>query len=53
MLVVGKPQPGRANIMVQKGSGQNCSGEVVEGCSRGPQTNAKISAFLAGDSAGW
>ncbi len=51
MLVVGKPQPGRANIFVQKGSGQNCSAEVVEGCARGPYTQASMSAFLAGDSA--
>ena len=52
-LVVGKPQPGRANIFVQKGSGQNCSAEVVEGCSRGSYTNPSVSAYLAGDTSGW
>lgn len=33
MLVVGKPQPGQANIFVQRGSGRNCSAHVVEGCA--------------------
>jgi hypothetical protein len=35
MFVVGKPIPGHANIFIQRGSGQNCSGEVVQGCARG------------------
>jgi hypothetical protein len=35
MLVIGKPEPGQANIFVQRGSGQNCSAQVVEGCSIG------------------
>jgi hypothetical protein len=35
MLVVGKPQPGQANIFIQRGSGQNCSAQVVEGCALG------------------
>jgi hypothetical protein len=32
MLVIGQSQPGMANIFVQRGSGQNCSALVVEGC---------------------
>ena len=35
MLVVGKSQPGHANIFVQRGSGRNCSAQVVEGCMVG------------------
>ena len=35
MLVVGKAQPGQANIFVQRGSGRNCSAQVVEGCAAG------------------
>ena len=33
IVVVGKPQPGRANIFIQRGRGENCSAQVVEGCS--------------------
>ena len=32
MKVVGKPQPGRANIFIQRGRGEDCVAEVVEGC---------------------
>jgi hypothetical protein len=35
MLVVGRPQPGQANIFVQRGRGRNCSAQVLEGCDRG------------------
>jgi hypothetical protein len=34
MKVVGRPQPGRPNIFIQRGRGQNCVAEVIEGCSR-------------------
>jgi hypothetical protein len=46
--VIGKPQPGRANIFIMHGSGQNCSGQVVEGCSKGAFTTPVMQAFLAG-----
>jgi hypothetical protein len=52
-LVIGKPQPGRANIFVMNGSGQNCSADVIEGCSRGSYTSPRIAAFLAGDTSDW
>jgi hypothetical protein len=45
MLVVGKVRPGRANIFVQRGSGQNCSAQVVEGyCETGPVAGAQPEA---------
>jgi hypothetical protein len=35
MLVVGRPQPGQANIFIQRGTGRNCSADVIEGCDVG------------------
>jgi hypothetical protein len=32
MLVVGRPEPGRANIFIQRGRGENCSARVIVGC---------------------
>jgi len=32
MVVVGKPQPGRQNIFIQRGGGKNCTAQVVYGC---------------------
>jgi hypothetical protein len=32
MVVVGRPEPGRANIFIQRGRGENCSARVIVGC---------------------
>jgi hypothetical protein len=49
LQVIGKVGHGWGNILITHGSGVNCSGEVVEGCSRGSYTNPRMAAFLAGD----
>ncbi len=36
MVVVGKPQPGRQNIFIQRGGGKNCTAQVVYGCETTP-----------------
>jgi hypothetical protein len=33
MVVVGSPEPGRANVFIQRGRGENCAAQVSEGCS--------------------
>jgi hypothetical protein len=50
--VIGKPQPGRANIFIMHGGGTNCSAEVVQGCNNGSYSSATLDAFLAGDTSG-
>jgi hypothetical protein len=32
MTVMGAPEPGRQNIFIQRGRGENCSAQVVHGC---------------------
>ena len=32
MTVIGAPEPGRQNIFIQRGRGENCSAQVVHGC---------------------